>query len=435
MAKKLVSLLLVLLMAAAIVPTAFAFTPAQNAAEMKADLRYIFWAENQKPGIQKQIEKFNEYYPNIKIETEFLSWGQYWEKIQTEIAGGTCADIFMNQTWWFKTLQATGAAEPLTPLAEADGYTWDNHLQQLIDIYSEEGILYAIPRDWDTECVIYNKDLFDKYGVAYPTADLSWNPVDGGSFTELAMKMTIDANGNNALSPNFDVNNIVVYGWVIPNSSNQFYWNFMLMNGGNIEDYTTEKNIETMQYAQDLFFKYKVSPPFASISSSGAGTMFASGSVAMYMEGNWALSSLVSDCGFKFEIAPLPSGPDGLASLVNGIGESIYSGSQHKAEAWEFLKFMASDEGQKILAENGTVLVSKSGYWDTFFEYYKTHYNLDASAYKYMLENADHQIAPLVPHWTEKADAITKNYDLLFLGLIDSATAAKNIGDAYAQIK
>lgn len=431
--KRLVALLLCVAMLLGISTTAFAYTPAENAAEMSAELRYMFWDEGQRSGVEKQIEKFNEYYPNIKVNLEFLAWDQYWEKIQTEINGGVCADVFMNQTWWFQTLQSMHAAANLTELAEADGYSWDGHMQQVMDIYTEDGNLYAIPRDWDTICVVYNKDLFDQYGVEYPDASLTWNPTDGGSYLELLQKMTIDVNGNNALSPDFDPDNIDVYGTVIENSNNEFYWNLMLMNGGNIVDYTTEKNVETMQFAQDLFLKYHVTPPFASIRSSGGDTMFASGKIAMYWEGNWQLSALKSNCDFNIGICELPSGPDGFRTLVNGIGESIYSGSPHKAEAWELLKFLASDEGQEILATNGTVLVSRSEYWDDFFKYWEDN-GIDANAYMRTFETADTSIAALVPHWTEKNDAIMKNYELLFLGQIDSQTAADNIGAVYAQL-
>ena len=131
--KKWFALFLMIAMVLSLATTAFAYEPAENAAEMSAELRYIFWDEGQRPGIEKQIEKFNEYYPNIKVNLEFLAWDQYWEKIQTEINGGTCADIFMNQTWWFKTLQAAGAAENLSALAEADGYSWEGHMQPVME--------------------------------------------------------------------------------------------------------------------------------------------------------------------------------------------------------------------------------------------------------------------------------------------------------------
>ena len=115
--RKVLVLLLTLAMALSMT-SALAYTPAENAAEMECELRYIFWDEGQRPGIEAQVAKFNEYYPNIKVNMEFLAWDQYWEKIQTEINGGTCADIFMNQTWWFQTLQSMGAATNLTELAE-----------------------------------------------------------------------------------------------------------------------------------------------------------------------------------------------------------------------------------------------------------------------------------------------------------------------------
>ena len=92
--------------------------------DIEGSIRYFTWTEEQVDGINESIQAFNKEYPNIKVDLQTAPWDQYWSKMQTEIAGGTCADVFMNQTWYFKTLQESGAAEPLTPLIERDGYSF-----------------------------------------------------------------------------------------------------------------------------------------------------------------------------------------------------------------------------------------------------------------------------------------------------------------------
>lgn len=401
---------------------------------IKGDIRYFTWTEEQVDGIRQSIEAFNKEYPNIHVDLQTAPWDQYWSKMQTEIAGGTCADVFMNQTWYFKTLQESGAAEPLTPLIERDNYSMEGHNEKVEDIYTEDGVLYAMPQDWDCESIVYNKDLFDKYGVEYPDENLEWNPTDGGSFLELAQKMTIDENGKNITEEGFDPDHIASYGFLVQNSNNACYWNFIAMNGGDVNKYDDPKTVEAMQFIQDLIYKYGVAPQMAAVQSMGADTMFASGNVAMYTTGNWVLSTLKKTCGFDWQTAVLPKGPEGRSTLVNGIGQSVYSGSKNKEAAWTFVKWLGSDKHEEIMGSTGTVFPSKSVYWDTYIDYWKKQ-DTDVSAFKTMFDTADVYTAPMVPNWNEKDAAITQNVDLLLMNKINAKEMGDAIAEAYSKLE
>jgi multiple sugar transport system substrate-binding protein len=390
-------------------------------------IRYYTWTAEQLDGIRATVAEFESQYPNIKVDVQTGPWDQYWQKMQTEIAGGNAADVFMNQTWYFKTLQAAGAAEPLDDWIKRDNVSLANHNQMVIEIYTENGKLYAMPQDWDAICIVYNKDLFDKYGVPYPDESLEWNPVDGGSFIQLAKRMTIDANGNNGLSPNFDRNNISVYGFLVQNSNNVGYWNFIRMNGGDILTFNDPRSVEAIQWMQDTMYKYYVAPQQAAVQSIGAGVMFASGTVAMHLNGNWALSDLEKQCGFNWQVAVLPSGPRGRSTIVNGIGQSVFIGSQYKEESWTFLKWLGGARSQQILAQTGTVFPSTKTYWPDYIKFWADK-GRDISPFQREFETADTFIAPLVPRWNEKDASIQKNIDLVFMNRL----SAKEAGDAIA---
>ncbi len=47
-----------------------------------------------------------------------------------------------------------------------------NYFPGIVELYSKDGVQYAIPKDHDTIAAVYNKAVFDKYGVEYPTDDL-----------------------------------------------------------------------------------------------------------------------------------------------------------------------------------------------------------------------------------------------------------------------
>jgi multiple sugar transport system substrate-binding protein len=388
-------------------------------------IRYFTWTAEQIDGIKATVAEFEAQTPNIKVDVQTASWDQYWQKMQTEIAGGNAADVFMNQTWYFKTLQAAGAAESLDDWIKRDNVSLAAHNQLVVDIYTENGKLYAMPQDWDAICIVYNKDLFDKYGVPYPDEGLSWNPQDGGSFIELAKRMTIDSRGNNGLSPNFDKDNISVYGFLVQNSNNVGYWNFMRMNGGDILTFNDPRSVEAIQFLQDTMFKYYVAPQQSAVQSVGAGVMFASGVVAMHLNGNWALGDLQKQCSFDWQISMLPSGPKGRSTIVNGIGQSVFTGSQHKEEGWAFLKWLGGARSQQILAETGTVFPSTKTYWPNYIKYWADN-GRDISPFQKEFDTADTFIAPLVPKWNEKDASVQKNIDLVFMNRIN----AKEAGDA-----
>ncbi|MDR2484695.1 MAG: sugar ABC transporter substrate-binding protein [Treponema sp.] len=396
-------------------------------------IRYFTWTAEQIDGIRATVKEFEQANPKIKVDVQTAPWDQYWQKMQTEVAGGNAADVFMNQTWYFKTLQAANAAVPLDEWIARDNVSLANHNQKVVAIYTENGKLYAMPQDWDAICIVYNKDMFDKYGVPYPDENLSWNPQNGGSFIELAKRMTVDSKGNNGLSPNFDRNNIATFGFVLENSNNVGYWNFMRMNGGDILTFNDPRSVEAIQFLQDTMYKYYVAPQQAAVQSMGSGAMFASGTVAMHLNGNWALGDLEKQCNFNWQVAMLPSGPKGRSTIVNGIGQSVFTGSQHKEEAWQFVKWLGGARSQQILAQTGTVFPSTNTYWPEYIKFWADK-GRDISPFQKEFDTADTFIAPLVPKWNEKDASVHKNIDLVFMNRISAKEAGDNIAADFAAI-
>ena len=87
----------------------------------------------------------------------------------------------------------------------------------------------------------------------------------------------------------------------------------------------------------------------------GANSFFAAGKGAMALTGSWMINWYVDNAKFDKGFAPLPKGPNGRKSMFNGLADSIWVGSKHKDEAWKWVKFLGSEEGQKIIAGYGVV--------------------------------------------------------------------------------
>ena len=84
---------------------------------------------------------------------------------------------------------------------------------------------------------------------------------------------------------------------------------------------------------------------------------FEAGQAAMTMEGTWEIAEFQKKLGDKVDVFVPPFSDTPIKGVVEfaGDGFSMMSYSQHKPQAAAFLAFMISDEGQKIIADNGII--------------------------------------------------------------------------------
>src|SRR5690606_35837784 len=254
------------------------------------------------------------------------------------------------------------------------------YYQPLLENWRYQGKQYGIPKDWDTICIMYNKDAFDKAGIPYPSPDWSWNPKDGGEFVQVLQRLTVDANGRNCTEKGFDKNRVVQYGiGGLAASEMQTGWlNFIWMNGGRgviNEPYGNEfvlddpKAVESMQFYADLVCKYGVAPaPELQGTSASGWELFVAGRVATIPVGSWQLSAARENLTFNWDVVPLPKGPAGRYSCFNGLAHNVYARTKHPEEAWKLAKWMDGYESQKIISQYGVVFPAISSLIDVYLE-------------------------------------------------------------------
>ena len=89
-------------------------------------------------------------------------------------------------------------------------------IQDIVELYQYDGKTYAIPKDYDTIGLWYNKALFDEAGVSYPDESWTWE-----TMAEAAEKLTDKDKGQ--------------YGFASPAANNQDgYYNLIYGMGGSI---------------------------------------------------------------------------------------------------------------------------------------------------------------------------------------------------------
>ena len=99
----------------------------------------------------------------------------------------------------------------------------------------------------------------------------------------------------------------------------------------------------------------------------------------MFFEGNWNLLSELDnypDMVGKWDVAVLPKCPnpvkgDGRATISNGLSYATSAEGKNKEVAKDFLKFLGSEEGQRIQGESGAAIPAYEGLESTWMNVFK----------------------------------------------------------------
>lgn len=315
---------------------------AQSGGEEKT-LVAVMWGEQARWDAQKKVnDAFTQKYPNLKIDLQTLPNDTYWTKLQTMIAGGTPPDIAFMQEMLTPTYQAKGIMADLTDYMGKDtSFKKDCMPEGMYGPFTVDGKLYAMPTMTFVNVLFYNKDIFDKAGIPYPDENYTWD-----TLRETAKQLTKDTNGDGKIDQ---------YGFSFGAWPN-FIFPYIWANGGEFikDDRKTSvlnsaENVQTFQYLHDLIWKDKVTPSAAANKSNAFD--FANGNIAMFDLGSWNVA-VYDDKKINYGITLTPKAPNG-GRVVNTFpnGWFIVNQSENKEDAWKYLAFNVSEEGQKVAAE------------------------------------------------------------------------------------
>ena len=404
MRTKLISLLLCMVMLLSLCATA------ANAETAPVTITYACWDSNQAALLQTVADEFHAANPNITIEIQVNGWGDYWTALEAAATGGSLPDTFWMHS---NNIYYYGSNNQLLDLsdyiAKSDLVDLKNYPEGLNAIYNIDGKQYAIPKDYDTIALWYNKTLFDEAGLSYPDATWTWDDL------RTAAKALTKADGSQ-------------YGFCAGLHNQEGYYNFVYQAGGQI--ITSDKK---SGYDQDAtiagvkeYFSYVwdgLSP--AIYDDAARGEAIQNGLCAMGLFGSWNLSGFASNefMASNFDCAVLPTGPDGVqSSIFNGLGNAISATCAHPDEAWKWVEYLSSEAGQTRQAELGIAISAFNGTASAWTAAYP---NFNVLCYIDMVDYA--QIRPYSNQtsvWEDKAYELLKG---AYAGTEDLTTACNNV--------
>ncbi|THV29583.1 ABC transporter substrate-binding protein [Glycomyces paridis] len=398
-------------------------------------LRYAFWDDPQRPALEAMIDAFGEDHPDIRIELEQTPWDEYWPGLDSQFAGEAAPDVFWNHVSRFPAYASSGVLLPLTDRIEESGLGTAAYPEDLYASWQFEGDQYGLPKDWDSIAMVYRIDALEAAGIdPSEIDDLEWNPVDGGTYVEFLQKLTVDANGENALSPDFDPENVVQYGAAMASSTGQTdWWNYAVQNGCELQnepwgDYAVDapECVEAIQFTADLYNRWGVAVP-AEVTNQPNGSLASeqvtAGAAATALDGSWTLG--VYRDGLEpgtWAVADNPSGPAGSGTVINGLSNAVYAGTEHPDEAWEFVEFLGSEQAQAIAADLGSVWPGVSSLNGRFADYWAGQ-GVDVSGFQTAAEGTTTEY-PLSLDDAAFSTAALDEFNQVWLGDKDAQAAA-----------
>ena len=400
------------------------------------EVKYMLWDSNQMPAYRQCAVAFEKRHPGITIKITQSGWGDYWTAISTGIISGTAPDVFTNHLAKYPELVQYEQLVDLAPLIARDRFDPGVFTPGLFGIWGRGGKQFGIPKDWDTIGLIVNMEAAKKSGVSLDQLqNMTWNPHDGGSFEQVVRKLTLDAQGKDATSPQFNRKNIGLYGYQNPGPggmTGQTEWShFAVSNGFRFQDqpwdprlhYDDPRLAETIAYLAGLPGK-GLSAPFELTRSLGSDAMFVARKAAMVPQGSWMISYFARNAKFEHAWVPLPIGPSGQrASMLNGLADSIWAGSKVKEEAWKWVRFMGSAECQQTVAAAGVVFPAIDGLAQRSVEVLRQR-GVDASAFLVMAKGTTFP-TPIAGRGAEITEVMTTAIESVLIGKADAATALK----------
>ena len=322
-------------------------TAGASYAQDQITLNWALWDWAATAYYQPLIDAYQAKNPNVKIEYTDLGSTDYSTVLQTQLAGG--ADeldiITIKDVPGYANLIGANLLLPLDDYIAAQGIDTAAY-GGLVEELKLDDKVYTLPFRSDFWVLYYNKDLFDKAGVTYPTNDMTLAQLD-----ETARAVTSGFGADKVYGTHYHVwRSTVQLPGILDGQHTLVDGNYdflkpyydrvlALQNDGIIQSYAALKTSNT--HYSGPFFN-------AQIATLPMGSWFIATQIAKVKSGeskatNWGV--------VKF---PHPEGVEAGTTAATITGLSVAANSKKQEAALDFVKFVSGPEGAAVVAKTGT---------------------------------------------------------------------------------
>jgi len=299
------------------------------------------------------FDMFQEQYPWITVDVR-EGIGENDDKVLAAIRAGNPPDAVMS--WSLDSVGkfcSSGAWQDLTPYIEQSDLDTSIFPESVTRYTSFAGSQCALPFLTDAMGLYYNKDLLEKAGFTEPPKTMS-------ELTEMAKALT-EFNPDGSIKVAGFVPWFGYYEFTPLELSIIFGADYYNEDGTQAALASDPKWAELFQWQKDLVDFYGADNLKKFVAGAGnewtAGNDFQNGRVAMMFDGEWRVAMIedyASDLNYGTAPYPTPDGEEGQYGIgrVGGTIIGIPRGSEHPAEAWALVQYLATNTDALVAMAN-----------------------------------------------------------------------------------
>lgn len=294
----------------------------------------------------KVVEAYNSSHENQVVTTE-VPFGELVQKYATAIAGGQAPDALSMDLIYTPAFAAAGQLEDLTDWAK--GLPYFNSLSPShVKLGTYQDKIYGLPLSVETSVFAWNKDLYKKAGLDPEKAPATWEEIEANA--EKVRKLGDDTYGFYFSGGGCGGCMIFTFTPLVWGAGAD-----ILSEDGKTATLDTPQMRKAVDFYRDMVKKDLV--PAGAASDNGTSFLsFTNGKIGQQSLGAFAIGTLVTQYpDINFGVTLIPSVDGKTSSFAGGDNFVITKGTKKIDAVKEFLEYIYSMDGQKVMAKYGSL--------------------------------------------------------------------------------
>ncbi|AGL17300.1 ABC transporter substrate-binding protein [Actinoplanes sp. N902-109] len=304
----------------------------------KVELSFFWWGAEARAALTEQaLALYTAKHPDVTFKKTWQTNQGYFDKLATLTAGGTAPDIFQIDDNYIAEYASRNVTLDLTPYKDSGKLDVSKFPEGLWKYGVVDGKLAGLAFGENTQGLVFNKSLLDKYKLPAPTTGMSWD--DFITWAATASRVTR------------------IPGTQDPSGVYQAFWVWLRQNG---KDLYAGKELGFTAPDVTAWFELwkgaraKGATPSPDVIHEGNDTGISKQLVVTGKAGTswvWAnqMPELKKNTKDELGVVAYPGDPSAQWARAS-MYFSVYRGTKHKDAAVDVINFLANDpEAGKIL--------------------------------------------------------------------------------------
>ncbi len=288
-------------------------------------LKLLLTYSKEKTVLYECLDEFTKT-TGIQLDIQYMPLGDLRKQVNIMVTGNSLPDVIDVDNVDTYTYAKMGILQDITDKVESE-LPVEQYYSDVLSMSKVDGKYYGLPFTSNNLCLYYNVDALKAAGIDNPPA--TWDEL-----LDACAKLKEQG----------------LYGFAASagqNTDTPFHFlPFLWQEGGasgEETDLASEQSAAALSFYKKLIDEGYMPKEVATYNAADIANQFSAGKIAMMIDGPWRLNGVKKDAGFEFNIAELPAGKAGKASVLGGHNFAVVK-NDNADISWEFVKFMNSPE-------------------------------------------------------------------------------------------